>query len=110
VYRPLLEIVPPLADQLTAVLVLPVTVAVNCCEAPVCSEAELGEMLTETVGAATLTVAEAVFVLSAALVAVMVKVPGAFGAVYSPLEETVPPLAVQLTAVLVVPVTAAVNC
>ena len=68
VYTPLLEIVPPLADQVTAVFVLPVIVAVNCCVPPVCSEAEAGLILTET--RVTDTVAEADFVLSATLVAV----------------------------------------
>ena len=68
----MLEIVPPVADQMTAVFVLPLTVAVNCCVPPVCSEAEVGLMLTATGGggAVTVTVAEADFVLSATLVAV----------------------------------------
>ena len=30
VYSPLVEIVPPVVDQVTAVFVVPVTVAVNC--------------------------------------------------------------------------------
>ena len=30
VYKPLLEMVPPVVDHLTAVFVVPVTVAVNC--------------------------------------------------------------------------------
>ena len=70
VYRPALEIVPPVANQVTAVFVLPVTVAVNCCVPPVCSDAEVGLMLTAT--RVTDTVAEADFVLSATLVAVTV--------------------------------------
>jgi len=73
------ETVPPVADQVTAVLLLPVTVAVNCCVAPVISEAVVGEMATET--AVTVTVAEADLVVSATLVAVTVKVPAAPGAV-----------------------------
>ena len=66
-------IVPAVADQLTVVLVLPVTVAVNCCVAPVCMDAEVGLMLTTIGGggAVTVTVADADFVVSAALVAVM---------------------------------------
>ena len=49
----------------------PVTVAVNCCVALVRSEAEVGEIVTETTGAVvTVTVADADLVLSAALVAV----------------------------------------
>ena len=71
VYRPLLETVPLVADQVTAVFVLPVTVAVNCCVPPVCNEADVGLRLTTTDGggAMTVTVADADFVLSATLVA-----------------------------------------
>ena len=71
-YSPLEEILPPVADQVTAVLLEPVTLAVNCCVPPVSSEAEVGEIVTETVGAVTVTDAEADLVLSAALVAVTV--------------------------------------
>jgi hypothetical protein len=56
----------------TAVLLEPLTVALNCCVPLVLSDAEVGEMLTETVGAVTVTVAAADLVLSAALVAVTV--------------------------------------
>jgi hypothetical protein len=73
------ETVPPVADQLTAVLLLPVTVAVNCCVAPVMSAAVVGEMDTET--AVTVTVAAADLVVSATLVALTVKVPAVPGAV-----------------------------
>ena len=60
-----------MADQVTAVLLLPLTAAVNCCVPLVCSEAEVGEIVTDTTGAAlTVTVAEADLVVSAALVAV----------------------------------------
>jgi hypothetical protein len=48
VYRPLARIVPPVAVQVTAVFVLPVTLAVNCCVPPVISEAEVGEIETAT--------------------------------------------------------------
>src|SRR5438067_2474240 len=104
--------VPPVADHVTAVFVLPVTVAVNCCVPPVCSDAEFGLMLTATGGGGpvTVTLADADFVLSATLVAVTLYVPAVAGAVYRPLLETVPPLADQATAIFVVPVTAAVNC
>ncbi len=44
VYKPDDEIAPVLADHVTAVLVLPVTVAVNCCVLPDCTVAEAGEM------------------------------------------------------------------
>jgi hypothetical protein len=50
------------------VFVEPLTVAVNCCVAPVNNEIEAGVMATET-GWVTVTVAEADFVVSAALVA-----------------------------------------
>ena len=63
-----METLPPVADQVTAVLLLPVTVAVNCCVPLVCSDEEVGEIETAT-GALTVTVAEADLVLSAALVA-----------------------------------------
>ena len=67
VYRPLADIVPPVADQVTAVLLLPVTVAVNCCVPPVGRDAEPGAMDTAT--ALTVTVADADLVESATLVA-----------------------------------------
>ena len=71
VYSPLLDTVPPVADQVTDVFVLPVTVAVNCCVPPVCSEADVGLTLTTTGGggAMTVTLAEADFLVSATLVA-----------------------------------------
>jgi len=53
-------------------LLEPVTLAVNCCVPLVCSEAEVGEMETATAGALTVTVADADFVVTAALVAVTV--------------------------------------
>ena len=76
-YSPALETVPttalppatPFTCQLTAVLLVPLTVAVNCRVPPVVSEADVGEMLSETVGAVTVTVAEADLVVSATLVA-----------------------------------------
>ncbi len=67
-YKPLEEMLPPVADQVTAVLVVPVTVAVNCRVPPVWIEAEAGEIETET-AAVTVTAADADAVLSAALVA-----------------------------------------
>jgi hypothetical protein len=69
VYIPLEETLPPVADQVTEALLLPVTVAVNCWVPPVCIAAAVGEMVTATTGALTVTVAEADFVVSAALVA-----------------------------------------
>ncbi len=59
---------PPAADQVTAVLLEPVTVAVNCCVPLVRMEAEPGEIETTT-PAVTVTAADAATVLSAMLVA-----------------------------------------
>ena len=76
------EILPAVADQVTAVLLLPLTLAENCWLFPVCSEAAVGEIVSDTTGAAlTVTVAEADLVVSAALVAVTVYVPAVVGAV-----------------------------
>ncbi len=74
VYNPLLLMLPPLALHVTAVFVVPLTLAVNCCVPPVVTDAETGEMLTLTVaaGALTVTVALADLLLSATLVAVTV--------------------------------------
>jgi hypothetical protein len=68
--------------QVTEVLVDPLTVAVNCCVPPEVTVAAVGLIATETLGATvTVTVALALLVLSAELVAVMVCVPAADGAV-----------------------------
>jgi hypothetical protein len=80
VYSPLDETLPPVADHVTAVLVEPVTVAVNCCVPFVRIDAEVGEIVTAT-GALTVTVADADLVVSAALVAFTVYVPAVAGAV-----------------------------
>jgi hypothetical protein len=75
--------VPPVADQVTAVFVVPVTVAVNCCVAPAKIAAEVGLTLTTTTGGGvfTVTVAVANLVVSATLVARTVNVPAVAGAV-----------------------------
>jgi hypothetical protein len=73
VYSPVEETDPPVADQVTAVFVEPLTVAANCCVPPVLIVALVGAMLMPTVtGALTLTLALAVLVVSAALVALTV--------------------------------------
>lgn len=113
VYKPPVLTVPPVAVHVTTVLVLPVTVAVNCCVALICRVAAVGLMVTATGGgeaSVTVTVEDADFVVSATLVAVTVNVPAELPAVYRPAELTVPPVAVQLTAVFVLPETVAVNC
>jgi hypothetical protein len=68
------ETVPPVVDQVTAVLLEPVTVAENCFAPPVTTEVDVGLIVIETAGGAavTVTVAEADFNGSATLVAVMV--------------------------------------
>ena len=51
VKKPVVETVPPLAVQLAPVLVLPVTVSVNCLVPPELTVAVVGEILIETDGA-----------------------------------------------------------
>jgi hypothetical protein len=72
VYRPDVEIVPAVADQVTDVLLEPVTVTVNCCIPPVWMDEDVGLMDTVTGGGSTVTVtlADAVLLGSATLVAV----------------------------------------
>lgn len=69
-------------------------------------------MVMFVVGGAMLTTALALLVESAWLVAVTVTpvLVVTLGAVNKPLLETVPALAVQVTAVLLDPFTAALNC
>ena len=71
------KIHPPEANQVTAVLLVPITVAVNCWAVPVCNAIEPGTIETETVGDPLVTVTVAVpdCVVSAALVAMMTYVP-----------------------------------
>jgi hypothetical protein len=128
VYNPPDETVPtvesppatPFTHQVTPVFVVFVTLAVNCCVPDVGTDALVGEMDTET-GTTIVAVAEAIFVVSATLVAAIVTVAGegrVGGAVYNPPEETVPsvelppavPFTLQVTPVFVVPLAAAVNC
>jgi hypothetical protein len=115
VYSPVAEMLPTLGliVQVTAVFVVPVTVAVNCWVWPAVRVALGG--LTETPMTLRLTVAPPDLVASATPVAVTVtawELVMLAGAVYSPLAEMLPTLGliVQVTAVFVVPVTVAVNC
>jgi predicted NBD/HSP70 family sugar kinase len=115
VNNPVLEIEPALADQVTAVLFVPVTLAVNCWLEPEIRDALIGEICTEICGAllgAILTVAEALASTDAWLLAVTVtaEVVCTMGAVKNPVLEIEPALAYQVTAVLLVPVTVAENC
>ena len=79
VYNPADVIVPPLADQVTAVLLLPVTVAVNCLVCPGCSVALGGATVTAIGCIVTGTVKN--LVGSATEVAVTEKLPEARPAV-----------------------------
>jgi len=67
-YIPLEEMLPPLAAQVTDVLLVPMTLAANCWLPPKESDAAPGATETETTGALTVTVAEADLVVSATLV------------------------------------------
>jgi hypothetical protein len=65
----------PESVQVTALLVVPVTVAVNCCCAPVITDAVVGEMVTLTADADWMTtVADADLVGSATDVAVTITI------------------------------------
>ena len=98
----------------------PVILAVNACPAPVETVADVGEIPT-TISPVSVTRAEPVAVLSALLDAVTVMVGGegiAFRAVYKPLGEIVPAVALppatpptnHVTLLFDVPVTVAWNC
>src|SRR6266576_1980087 len=118
VYNPVAEMVPTarLNDQVTAVLALPVTVAVNCCCWAALRVTVPGVTVTATwaVGFRVITT-EVFLVLSAALVAVRVTFCCAVieaGAVYNPFVDTVPTAGFsdQVTIVFEEPVIVAVNC
>jgi len=75
VSRPVLEIDPALVTQTTDVLLVPVTVAANCCVEPAVSVALVGFKLTVMLvdaGGLTVTVAEAFESIEATLDAVTV--------------------------------------
>jgi hypothetical protein len=110
----------PFTVHMTEVLLLPVTLAVNGCWAPATRVAEVGLMVTVTGGAVSVTVAWAFLVVSACETAKTVTDAGfgsVCGAVYTPVVLMVPiiasppgsPFTCQVTAVLVEPVTVAVN-
>lgn len=82
----------PLTLHVTAVLVVLITVAVNCCVFPATTAAVVGEMLT-AMGGRIVTVAVLDFNGLATEVAVTVTTAGVgmvFGAAYTPLEEITP--------------------
>lgn len=113
VKRPAGETAPPDADHVTDLsATLPCTAAVNCCVASVRMFTVAGEIETPvTVGALTVTVADADFDLSARLVAVTVTFPEVAGAVRRPPAEIVPAEVDQVMPLLeTVPEMLAVNC
>jgi hypothetical protein len=103
VKRPAAEIAPLAADHVTDLsATVPCTVAVNCCVASARMLMVLGDTEMEvTVGAFTVTAAEADLVLSATLVAMTVTLPAAAGAVSKPALVIVPAEADHVTALLV---------
>jgi hypothetical protein len=127
VYEPVVPMLPLVelsSDHVTAVLVVLLTVAVNCWFVLTAIVAAVGAMLIVTAGwvetGLTVTDALADFVESAPAMAVTVTPSdaGVDGAVYKPAGEMVPNCAFppamlftcHCTAVFVEPVTAAVNC
>src|SRR5207302_6403248 len=105
VYRPALQPTPSPSTtlfrsftcQVTAVLLVFVTVAVNCCVPPAPTVADVGEIVTLTaVGAVMVTCAEADFGASdcdTAVKASVAVVGTTTGAVYRPALEIVPAVA-----------------
>jgi hypothetical protein len=106
---------PSCTDQTTAEFAAPLTEAVKVWAVPGAMVATPGEIDTAADGAATATVATSDFVGSATLVATTWKVPAVPGAVYAPVEFTVPPPAsctdhvTEVAWVAAATVTAAVN-
>jgi hypothetical protein len=118
VYSPAPEIDPAptgLIAQVTAVLLDPVTAAVNCKVWDTVRVAVSGVTVTATAGF-NVTIATAILVVSATLVAVIVTivwVATVAGELYNPPLVIVPAplgLTVHVTAVLLEPVTLALNC
>jgi hypothetical protein len=110
----------PETSQLMPVVLEPETTALNCCDCPTCKLTFNGEIDTEIAAGVTDTLALAVAVDWATLCAVTVTdcEGTVLGAVYKPMVEMVPTVALpptvpstsQLTAVLLVPETLALNC
>ena len=104
------EIAPAETDQVTAVFDVLLTLAEKLLVPPGAMVAVVGVIKTVTPEVvATVTVADADFVVSATLVAFTVYVPAVLGAVYIPELEAIPALADQVTAVFQLPETDAAN-
>jgi hypothetical protein len=114
VYIPELEILPALVDQVTAFVEASLTVAANCCVPPDVRLVLPGVIWTLTVEDAAVmeTTALALFVVSATLVAVTVAEVAleTVGAVNFPSWVMLPVVVAQVTDVLLVPLTNALNC
>jgi hypothetical protein len=114
--KPLLVMVPELAVQETAELLVFLTVAVNCCFEPEAKTTEFGEIVScisaDGTGGSMLRMLTAVLLLSATLVAETSTrvLDVTTGAMNKPPLVMVPELAVQTTADLFVFLTLAVNC
>jgi hypothetical protein len=117
VYTPLDVMVPSFACQVTALFVVPDTVAANVTVAFAATEVVAGATFTAVVGlgaggalVVTTICADADSAGSAMLVAVTVSVPAALGAVYTPAAVILPSFACQVTFLSdVVPATVAAN-
>lgn len=103
---------PPEADQMTEVFVVPLTDAVNCCCLPLSIVRLPGVTVTDISPGepSTVTRAESDLVGSAMLVAVTVAVPAEAGAVNRPVLSIFPADAVQVTRASEEFVTSAENC
>ena len=107
---PVPETAPAETDHVTAVFDVLLTWAEKLVVPPGAMVAVMGVIETVTPEVvATVTVADADFVVSAALVAFTVYIPAVLGAVYNPELETIPALADQVTAVFQLPETDAAN-
>ena len=114
--KPVPEIAPAVVDHTTDVLLVPLTVAENCCVFPDTTVALSGFTLTlifvGAVGGFTVTVADALASPDAPLLAVTVReeVAETVGAVNKPALEIEPAVVDHVTAVLLAPITVATNC
>jgi hypothetical protein len=108
VYLPVLSTVPPAAgvtDQVTPLLLVPVTVTENCCVPPdttLATDGFTGEIATNSTATAASVngAAAAPFGVLATAVALTLYTPAAVGDVYNPVCVIVPPVALQTTCVL----------
>lgn len=111
VLKPLPVTVAPVTDMLVVPELEMVTFWVDVVFATMLpNETDVGETAIVATGALTVIAADADLVVSATLTALTVYAPAVLGAVYRPEDEIEPPVADQLTDVLLEPVTVAANC